>query len=86
MAGLRPGKKRGKNGGKGAAAASLGFGHAPFFFCKCLFFCRVFGNGLLLGFSLTFLFFFFVFFSISSPLYFVHTLRSVFIVLESLRV
>jgi hypothetical protein len=32
------------------------------------------------------LFFFFVFFSISSPLYFVHTLRSVFIVLESLRV
>jgi hypothetical protein len=38
MAGLRPGKKRGKNGGKGAAAASLGFGHAPFFFVNVFFF------------------------------------------------
>jgi hypothetical protein len=36
MAGLRPGKKRGTSWGEGAAAASLRFGRAPSFFCKCL--------------------------------------------------
>ena len=84
MAGLRPGKKRGTSWGEGAAAAGLGFGRAPSFFCKYiiyLFFYRVFGNGLPIGFSL--------FFWGLSPrllLLFFHTLRSVFIVSESLRV
>jgi len=32
MAGLRPGKKRGKGWGEGAAAASIRFGRAPSFF------------------------------------------------------
>ena len=84
MASLRPGKKRGTSWGEGVVAASLGFGRAPSFFCKCLiflFFYRISGNGLSLGFSL--------FLSGLSPrllLLFFHTLRSVFIVSESLRV
>ena len=77
MAGLRPGKKRGKSWGEGAAAISLRFGRAPFFFfCKCLFFYRVSGNGFFLGFFLL---------GFGIVLLF-HILRSVFIVLESLRV
>jgi hypothetical protein len=73
MAGLRLGKKRGKSWRERAAAASLGFGRTPsFFFYKYpfLFFCRVSGNGLLLGFP---------------PLPLLHALRSIFIVQESHR-
>jgi len=45
-------RRRGGKLGEGAAAASLGFGRAPSFFYKCLFyfFYRVSGNGLPLGF------------------------------------
>jgi hypothetical protein len=38
MAGLRPGKKRGKSCGEGATAISLRFGRAPFFFFVNVFF------------------------------------------------
>jgi hypothetical protein len=46
------GRRGGNKLRKGAAAASLGFGSAPFIF-KC-FFYRVSGNGLLLGFFFLF--------------------------------
>jgi hypothetical protein len=73
MAGLRPGKKRGKNGGKGAAAASLGFGHAPFFFVNVFFFVGFLVMVFSWGFLYFFVFFLCFFLYIVSPLFCAYT-------------
>jgi hypothetical protein len=72
MVGFRPGKKRGKSWGEGAATTSLGFCRTPSFLCKYLFF---FVGFRVMAFSWGFMF-----------VLFVHTLRSIFIMQESLHV